>query len=189
MAFSLEFQKLFSITRTIFSLSKSEQFWKRNTIFYLVLSREMIFFCTKIEFCLFFRFSMINPEDFILTYQKGFAKIIKTILNVRASDVVILSVQTSRSSNRSPRTALWSSLQSKNDEKSQKRPKRDEKRALPELQDNFIFNETIEPELEVLFIVKKNNNDQYFIREKIRHQLRNKLSSISSQLGLTVLEI
>ena len=149
----------------------------------------MIFFCTKMEFCLFFRFSMINPEDFILTYQKGFAKIIKTILNVRASDVVILSVQTSRSSNRSPRTALWSSLQSKSDEKSQKRPKRDEKRALPELQDNFIYNETIEPELEVLFIVKKNNNDQYFIREKIRHQLRNKLSSISSQLGLTVLEI
>ena len=142
---------------------------------------------------------MINPEDFILTYQKGFAKIIKTILNVRASDVVILSVQTSRSSNRSPRTALWSTLQSKRDEKSQKRPKRDEnsqkrpkrdeKRALPELQDNFIYNETIEPELEVLFIVKKSNNDQYFIREKIRHQLRNKLSSISSQLGLTVLEI
>ena len=133
---------------------------------------------------------MISPEDFILTYQKGFAKIIKTILNVRASDVVILSVQTSRSSNRSPRTALWSSLQSKSDEKSRhKRPKRDEKRALPELQDNFIINETIEPELEVLFIVKKNNNDQYLIREKIRHQLRNKLSSISSQLGLTVLEI
>ena len=124
---------------------------------------------------------MINPEDFILTYQKGFAKIIKTILNVRASDVVILSVQTSRSSNRSPRTALWSSLQSKSDEKSQKRPKRDEnsqkrpkrdeKRALPELQDNFIYNETIEPELEVLFIVKKNNNDQYFIREKIRWEI------------------
>ena len=114
---------------------------------------------------------MINPEDFILTYQKGFAKIIKTILNVRASDVVILSVQTSRSSNRSPRTALWSSLQSKSDENSQKRPKRDEKRALPELQDNFIYNETIEPELEVLFIVKKNNNDQYFIREKIRYMV------------------
>ena len=30
-AFSLEFQKFFSITRTIFSHSRSEQFWKQNT--------------------------------------------------------------------------------------------------------------------------------------------------------------
>ena len=111
---------------------------------------------------------MINPEDFILTYQKGFVKIIKTILNVRASDIVILSVQTSLPNRR--------------------RSKRDyeKKRALPERE--FSFNETIEPELEVLFIVKKNKNE-YLVREKIRHQLRNKLSSISSQLGLTVLEI
>ena len=32
-AFSLDFQKFFSITRTIFSLSRLEQFWKQNTIF------------------------------------------------------------------------------------------------------------------------------------------------------------
>ena len=31
-AFSLEFQKFFSITRTIFSQTRSEQFWKQNTI-------------------------------------------------------------------------------------------------------------------------------------------------------------
>ena len=31
-AFSFEFQKCFSITRTIFSHSRSEQFWKQNTI-------------------------------------------------------------------------------------------------------------------------------------------------------------
>ena len=31
-AFSLEFQKSFSITRTIFSHSRSKQFWKQNTI-------------------------------------------------------------------------------------------------------------------------------------------------------------
>ena len=31
-AFSLEFQKFFSITRTIFSHSRSEQFWQQNTI-------------------------------------------------------------------------------------------------------------------------------------------------------------
>ena len=119
---------------------------------------------------------MIEKEDFILTYQKGFVKIIKTILNVRASDVVILSVQTS-SPNRSKRS--WVRFQN--------RPKRDEKRALPD-ENDFNFNETIEPELEVLFIVKKNKNE-YIVREKIRHQLRKKLSSISSQLGLTVLEI
>ena len=32
-AFSLKFQKFFSITRTIFSHSRSEQFWYQNTIF------------------------------------------------------------------------------------------------------------------------------------------------------------
>ena len=32
LAFSLEFQKFFSITRTIFSHSRSEQFWQQNTI-------------------------------------------------------------------------------------------------------------------------------------------------------------
>ena len=31
-AFSLEFQKFFSITRTMFSHSRSEQFWEQNTI-------------------------------------------------------------------------------------------------------------------------------------------------------------
>ena len=31
MAFSLEFQKFFSITRTIFSHSRSEKFWYQNT--------------------------------------------------------------------------------------------------------------------------------------------------------------
>ena len=31
-AFSLKFKKLFSTTRTIFSHSRSEQFWKQNTI-------------------------------------------------------------------------------------------------------------------------------------------------------------
>jgi len=32
LAFSLEFQKFFLITKTIFSHSRSEQFWKQNTI-------------------------------------------------------------------------------------------------------------------------------------------------------------
>ena len=32
LGFSLEFQKIFSIIRTIFSYSSSEQFWKQNTI-------------------------------------------------------------------------------------------------------------------------------------------------------------
>ena len=32
-AFSLEFRKFFSLTRTIFSHSRSGQFWKQNTIF------------------------------------------------------------------------------------------------------------------------------------------------------------
>ena len=32
LAFSLQFQKFFLITRTIFSYSRSEQFWKQNTI-------------------------------------------------------------------------------------------------------------------------------------------------------------
>ena len=112
------------------------------------------------------RFSLINPEDFILSYQKSFAKVIKTILSVRASDVVVLSVQRSKPSSR--------------------RSKRDEKRALPE--GDFYENETIEPELEVLFIVRKNKHE-YLIKDKIRRQLRKKLDYISTELGLTVLEI
>ena len=39
-AFSLEFQKFFSITRTIFSHSRSEQFWKQNTIYASAFSRD-----------------------------------------------------------------------------------------------------------------------------------------------------
>lgn len=117
------------------------------------------------------RFAFINPEDFILSYQKGFVKVIKGLLNVRASDVVILSVQSSSATlSRTKRTPA------------------DEKRALPEKDLIMVTNETFEPELEVLFIVRK-NKAEFLAREKVRHGLRNKLSSISSQLGLQVLEL
>ena len=38
LGLSLEFQKFFSITRTIFSHSRSEQFWWQNTIFSLPIN-------------------------------------------------------------------------------------------------------------------------------------------------------
>ena len=41
-AFSLEFQKFFLITRTVFSQSRSEQFWKQNTIFPPSVSRVFL---------------------------------------------------------------------------------------------------------------------------------------------------
>ena len=41
-AFSLEFQKFFSITRTIFSHSRSEQFWYQNTIVHNFLLRAIV---------------------------------------------------------------------------------------------------------------------------------------------------
>ena len=39
LAFSLEFQKFFSITRTIFSHSRTENFWQQNTISALTMTR------------------------------------------------------------------------------------------------------------------------------------------------------
>jgi Zn-finger nucleic acid-binding protein len=39
LAFSL-FQKFFSITRTIFSHTRSEQFWKQNTIYQIIFKNQ-----------------------------------------------------------------------------------------------------------------------------------------------------
>ena len=47
-AFCLKSQKLFSITRTIFSHSRSEQFWKQNTISHLRI-KILIDFIIKIN--------------------------------------------------------------------------------------------------------------------------------------------
>ena len=82
------------------------------------------------------RFKYIEPENFVLSYQKGLVKMIKTILNVRTSDVIILSVQSTSGASRMIRN------------------KRDEKRALPPSSQDM-HNETIEPKLEILFVIRK----------------------------------
>lgn len=120
------------------------------------------------------RFSYITPEDFILSYQKGFVKLIKSVMNVRTSDIEILSVQASKDHMRLKREAA---------KKARALPEKDLKNF--QQQEN---NETIEPELEVLFAVRRNKN-AFYNREKVRHSLRNKLVSISSQLGLNILEM
>ena len=87
-------------------------------------------------------------------------KMIKTILNVRTSDVVILSVQSSSQKSRIPR-----------------RIKRDEKRALPAYTEDM-SNETVEPELEVLFVIKKGNLALWVIAN--RHQSYKAFSTFSA---------
>ena len=116
------------------------------------------------------KFKHIELETFVLSYQKGLVKMIKTILNVRTSDVVILSVQSSSQKSRIPR-----------------RIKRDEKRALPAYTEDM-SNETVEPELEVLFVIKK-GKDRFMPRNKVRNGLKNKLDSISTNLGLQVIDL
>ena len=61
LAFSLEFQKKFSITRTFFSHSESEQFWKQNTVSHYLTqknhSKYFLNFFVNVKSVLKFRLS------------------------------------------------------------------------------------------------------------------------------------
>ena len=106
------------------------------------------------------RFDSATPEEFVGNYKAAFVKMVKAAMGVKkSSDVVILGVQ-SEASNR-------------------RRPKR-EALLVDKISDKDV--------LEVLLLVKKGENS-FYERDRVRSILEARKSKISSQLGLTILEV
>lgn len=122
------------------------------------------------------RFGSVSAEEFVHSYEGTFVKMIKTLMKVRTKDVIILSLQSGlSSSNRAQRSASLPPPEEGKDLK-----KDSEKKLAWRLNAN---------NLEVLFVVKKSKDD-YYSREKVRSALEQaKLSSLSEQVGLRLVEI
>ncbi|TRY62766.1 hypothetical protein TCAL_04907 [Tigriopus californicus] len=125
------------------------------------------------------RFGSVSAEEFVNSYEGTFVKMIKTLMKVRTKDVIILSLQSGlSSSNRAQRSASLPPLEVVEESKDMK--KDSEKKLAWRLNAN---------NLEVLFVVKKSKRD-YYSREKVRSALEQaKLSSLSEQVGLRLVEI
>ena len=71
LAFSLEFQKFFLITRTIFSHSRSEQFWLQNTI---SLNELHVNICSQDQVKAEYKFPLISEYIYANTGWQQVAK-------------------------------------------------------------------------------------------------------------------
>ena len=122
-----------------------------------LLSDEML------EYGAIIRFGSISPRDFVVGYQKYFVKAIKSVMDVRSKDVLVLGVQPSG-------TKKKKTQQSEAD-----RMKRDLKSSSKE-------------NTEVLFAVKKSKSE-FYPREKVVSTIEKKLPSLAAQLSLKILNI
>lgn len=106
------------------------------------------------------RFSEVSPEDFILSYRKGFIRSVRNAISVRPKDVIIISVQPSRT-----RT-----LRDTSDKESNRRPRQSK------------------PNLDVLFAVRKAHAG-FFPANTVRKKIQDHKEDIEVTTKLAVLEI
>lgn len=106
------------------------------------------------------RFSKIRPEDFILSYRKGFIRSIRTALGSRLKDIILISVQKSSDDNLISRFAR-------------------------ETEDRI--KRYTQDDLDVLFTVRKNQG--FFTANEIRKAIEDNLEELEDQTKLSVEEI
>lgn len=108
-----------------------------------------------------------NPEEFILSYRRSFLRSVKSIMNVRNDDVIILSIE--------PTTGKATVLEPTGT------------RYRDEIE-SFALDISHSIDISLLFCVRKSNG-HYFSRKQLFHKIASEVSLMESTMGLRVLRL
>jgi len=109
----------------------------------------------------------LSPEQFLLSYRRSFLRSVKNIMDVKSSDVLILSIQTT------PKRIKRQELIEKY--------RLNSAGTYPELQ-------RLETDISVLFAVRK-SKERYFTRRELFNKVTTDISDVEATMGLRVLRI
>ena len=101
-----------------------------------------------------------SPEEFLLSYKRSFHRAVKSLFGVKPRDVVVLSIQRSKT--------------------------RDTRQTKKKLISKGGFS--LKPDLDVLFVVRK-NSDSFYPRNLVRKKVLVSRQTLEDVLGLSVLGV